>query len=59
MEPVPDVSQLYNKACELSQIQDKMSLENFLNPSEEDAVMIEEKDTLEAVISYHTGNQET
>ena len=52
-QPLPDLSTLYTEAQHVGQIRDAMSLQNFLNPPDEDMVDIPDNDDLNELISFH------
>lgn len=52
-QPPPDLSTLYTEAQRVGQIREAMSLQNFLNPPNEDMVDIADNDDLNEVISFH------
>jgi hypothetical protein len=55
-DPPIDLSHLYCQVQDAGQIQDIMSLSNFLNPEEEDMVSIDNHDDpLQSILAHHLG----
>ena len=52
-QPLPDLSTLYTEAQHVGQIREAMSLQNFLNPPNEDMVDMPDNDDLNELISFH------
>ena len=52
-QPLPDLSTLYTEAQHVGQIREVMSLQNFLNPPNEDMVDLPDNDDLNELISFH------
>lgn len=53
-EPTPDLSTLYSEVQRTGHIHEAMSLENFLNPVEENIADMKEPIDLDSIIALHT-----